>query len=24
LKSLRVPLEEGVEAWPPDGIAAPG
>lgn len=24
LKSLRVPLEDGVNAWPPDGKAAPG
>jgi hypothetical protein len=23
LKSLRIPLEEGVNAWPPDGKAAP-
>jgi hypothetical protein len=21
LKSLQVPLEDGVEAWPPDGVA---
>jgi alkylhydroperoxidase family enzyme len=24
LKSLRIPLEDGVNAWPPDGVAAPG